>query len=168
MKKTIHEVFFTRIYLVFLACTTYSIEYFNNGISSTENLLLYCEQQTGIRESVTWDLIEGRCVLKESVEEMFNYHTYDKALPLKTLDYKNFKVLHNFDDCDNGQKPLATVSNDVVYIFHDISKLSSTYHLQCNIWHFPSFWDGEEEQAVALDVGLTSPRGKSRHSNANC
>ena len=158
MKKTIHEVFFTIIYLVFLACTTYSIEYFNNGISSTENLLLYCEQQTGIHESVTWDLIEGRCVLKESVEEMFNYHTYDKALPLKTLDYKNFKVLHNFDDCDEWkQKPLATVSNDCrLHISFDISKLSSTYTIyNATFGIFPSFWDGEEEQAVALDVGLT-------------
>ena len=70
-----------------------SIEYFNNGISSTENLLLYCEQQTGIRESVTWDLIEGRCVLKESVEEMYNYHTYDKFLIEYTTKLDGAKLL---------------------------------------------------------------------------
>jgi hypothetical protein len=164
MECFVEKIFFQHVKLLlvllvnihFIVVT--ATEYFNNGFSSTENLLLYCEQQTGIRETVTWDLKEGRCVIKESVEEMHNYHTYAKGLPLKKLDYTNFKVLHNYDSCDEWQqKPFLTVSSTCrLHVSFDISKLSSKYTIyNATFSVFSSFWDGKEEQPVALDVGLS-------------
>ena len=103
-------------------------EYVNNGVSSTQELLLYCEQQTGIRESVEWDLQEGRCILKRSVETFYNFHKYEDAIPLQSLDYENFEVVDNYDECDEWrQKPLLTVSMSLAHTF-DVSRLPSWQH----------------------------------------
>ena len=132
-------------------------EYINNGVSSTQELLLHCEQQTGIRESVEWDLQEGRCVLKRSVETFYNFHDYEDAIPLQSLDYGNFEVVDNYDECDEWrQKPLLTVSRECrLHITFDVSRLPSSATLYNATFSISAdYWDGHAEQPVVLDLGI--------------
>lgn len=132
-------------------------EYVNNGVSSTQELLIHCEQQTGIRESVEWHLQEGRCVLKRSVETIYNFHEYEDAIPLRSMDYRSFKVVANYDECDEWrQKPLLTVSRGCrLYVAFDVSKLPSSATLYNATFSVSAdYWDGNAEQSIVLDLGI--------------